>query len=101
MLLQSPSIGKVSVKCLYTHGFCTLEEYVTVIPWASWVYGVCTLRAVLCICMGEPKGIHKTAGRLQTHTPAEAHGMTNLYHDAKNRVHSYDKNTKVAMAAIP
>ena len=39
---------------------------VIVVPWVSRVYGICTLRAVICI----PEGaIHITARRVQTHTP--------------------------------
>ena len=45
--------------CLFIAGDgrkCSQKHYVIVIPWASRVYGVCTLRAVLCIpepgCLG-------------------------------------------------
>jgi len=35
----------------------------------------------------ELEEMHKTARRVHTHTPAEVHRMTDLYHDAFNVVY--------------
>ena len=59
--------------------------YVIVVPWASRAYGICALSVVICIPEGENTYI--TTRRLQTHTPhtpAEAHGTADLYHDSIN-----------------
>ena len=46
------------------------------------MYGICTLSVVICIPEGETEGIHITTRRVQTHTPTEAHGTADLYHDS-------------------
>ena len=91
--------------------------HVIVVPWASvgvwglYPSGSFMYSAVLCIRQfyvfaraPPPSGIHKTALSVQTHTPAEAHGTTDLYHDILIVVYDikfsqYDKNTSVAMVA--
>ena len=82
--------------------------HVIVVPWASvgmWgLYPSGSGQFYVFARAPPPSGIHKTALSVQTHTPAEAHGTTDLYHDILIVVYDvkfsqYDKNTSVAMVA--
>ena len=53
---------------------------VIVVPWAY--LGICTLSVAICIPKGEARGnTYNSTRRVQTHTPTEAHGTADLYHD--------------------
>ena len=66
--------------------------YVIVVPWASRVYGICTLSVVICIPEGEALGntYNEALGNTYNYTKgtnpytAEAHGTADLYHDSIN-----------------
>ena len=43
--------------------------YVIVVPWVSRVYGICTLRAVICIPEGAARGNTYNYAKSTNHTP--------------------------------
>ena len=73
--------------------------YVIVVPWVSRVYGICTLRAVICIPEGAVICIPEGAARGNTYNctkstnpyTLETHGTGDLYHNTITNAVSYDK----------
>ena len=63
---------------------CVVCVHVIVIPWAPRVYGICTLSVVICIPEGEARGNTYNYTKGTNHTPAEARGTADLYHDSAN-----------------
>jgi len=66
-----------------------------IIPWASRVYEICTLRAVLCILPPGYKSYTPKSPQYDLHTCTMMHPKLMI----SNAVNSYDMNMKVAMVA--
>ncbi len=55
--------------------------YVIVVPWVSRVYGICTLRAVICIPEGAARGNTYNCTKSTNPYTLETHGTGDLYHN--------------------
>ena len=65
--------------------------YVIVVPWVSRVYGICTLRAVICIPEGAARGNTYNCTKSTNPYTLETHGTGDLYHNTITNAVSYDK----------
>ena len=71
---------------------CTcVQDYVIVVPWVSRVYGICTLRAVICIPEGAARGNTYNCMKSTNPYTLETHGTGDLYHNTITNADSYDK----------
>ena len=71
-------------------GVCCMV-YVIVVPWVSRVYGICTLRAVICIPEGAARGNTYNCTKSTNPYTLETHGTGDLYHNTITNAVSYDK----------
>ena len=65
--------------------------YVIVVPVTMRVYGICTLRAVICIPEGAARGNTYNCTKSTNPYTLETHGTADLYHNTITNAVSYDK----------
>ena len=66
---------------LYGNCIPKRDTYVIVVPWVSRVYGICTLRAVICIPEGAARGNTYNCAKSTNPYTLETHGTGDLYHN--------------------
>ena len=65
--------------------------FMVYVIWVSRLYGICTLRAVICIPEAAARGNTYNCTKSTTPYTLETHGTADLYHNTITNSVSYDK----------